>query len=142
METAWSWEKYGSAPWHSQQKPAGGLPWWSSGLDSKLPVQGAWVRSLVRELHPACHRSLSATTKRSCLPQLRNQHDVSKTKNPSCHHNSYRWNSAWKFALHSNKWNRSAHHCDGQQVLTVPAKDIAEETVISEEAQKTMDQNN
>ena len=28
------------------------------------------------------------------------------------HHDSYRWNSAWKFALHSNQWNRSAHHCD------------------------------
>jgi len=24
-----------------------GLPWWSSGLDSVLPLQGAWVLSLV-----------------------------------------------------------------------------------------------
>ena len=32
-----------------------GLPWWSSGWDSVLPLQGAWVRSLVREL-------------RSCMP--------------------------------------------------------------------------
>ena len=31
---------------------------------------------------------------------------------------------------------------DGQQVLTVAAKDVAEETVISEEPQKTMYQNN
>ena len=29
-----------------------GLPWWSSGWDFTLPVQGAWVRSLVRELDP------------------------------------------------------------------------------------------
>ena len=27
-----------------------GLPWWSSGEDSVLPVKGAWVRALVREL--------------------------------------------------------------------------------------------
>ena len=31
-----------------------GLPWWSSGWDSLLPVQGARVRSLVRELDPTC----------------------------------------------------------------------------------------
>ena len=29
---------------------AKGLPWWSSGLDSTLPIQGAWVQSLV----PGC----------------------------------------------------------------------------------------
>ena len=33
-----------------------GLPWWSSGEDSVLPRQGAWVCSLIREL-----RSCSAT---------------------------------------------------------------------------------
>ena len=27
-----------------------GLPWQSNGLDSVLPLQGAWVQSLVREL--------------------------------------------------------------------------------------------
>ena len=27
-----------------------GLPWWSSGWDSVLPLQGAWVPSLVGEL--------------------------------------------------------------------------------------------
>ena len=32
----------------------GGLPWWSSGKGSVLPMQGAWVRSLVRELDPSC----------------------------------------------------------------------------------------
>ena len=31
-----------------------GHPWWSSGEDSALPMQGVWVRSLVRELDPAC----------------------------------------------------------------------------------------
>ena len=36
-----------------------GLPWWSSGQDSALPMQGARVRSLVGELDPAC------------MPQLR-----------------------------------------------------------------------
>ena len=29
-----------------------GLPWWNSGQDSELPVQGAWVQSLVRKLDP------------------------------------------------------------------------------------------
>ena len=28
------------------------LPWWSSGYDSMLPMWGAWVESLVRELDP------------------------------------------------------------------------------------------
>ena len=32
-----------------------GLPWWSRGQDSELPVQGAQVRSLVRELDPTCY---------------------------------------------------------------------------------------
>ena len=31
-----------------------GLPWWSSGYDSALPMQGAWVRFLARELDPTC----------------------------------------------------------------------------------------
>ena len=29
-----------------------GLPWWSSGLASTLPMQGAWAGSMVRELDP------------------------------------------------------------------------------------------
>ena len=29
-----------------------GLPWWVSGQDSMLPIQGAQVQSLVRELDP------------------------------------------------------------------------------------------
>ena len=32
-----------------------GLPWWSSGLDSILPIQGVQVQSLVGELNPTCH---------------------------------------------------------------------------------------
>ena len=32
-----------------------GIPWWSSDLDSMLPLQGTWVQSLVRELDPMCH---------------------------------------------------------------------------------------
>ena len=31
------------------------FPRWSSGQDSALPMQGAWVQSLVRELNPTCH---------------------------------------------------------------------------------------
>jgi len=31
-----------------------GLPWWSSGLDSMLIIQGVGVQSLDRELDPAC----------------------------------------------------------------------------------------
>ena len=27
-----------------------GIPWWSSGLDSELPLQGVWVQPLVGEL--------------------------------------------------------------------------------------------
>ena len=30
-------------------------PWWSSGSDSALPTQGAWVGSLVGELESTCH---------------------------------------------------------------------------------------
>ena len=32
------------------QRPLRGLPWWSNGYNSVLPTQGAWIRSLVREL--------------------------------------------------------------------------------------------
>ena len=31
-----------------------GLPWWSSDWDSELPMQGAWVRSLVGKQDPTC----------------------------------------------------------------------------------------
>ena len=31
-----------------------GLPWWSSGYDSVLTVQGAQVQSLLREVDPTC----------------------------------------------------------------------------------------
>ena len=31
-----------------------GFPWWSSGYDSAVPTQGAWVRFLVGELDPTC----------------------------------------------------------------------------------------
>ena len=41
-----------------------GLPWWSSGQDFMLPVQGAQVQFLVRELDPhATSKSLQASTK-------------------------------------------------------------------------------
>ena len=38
-----------------------GLPWWSSGEASVLPLQGAWVQSLVRELRS--HMSGAAAKK-------------------------------------------------------------------------------
>ena len=44
-----------------------GLPWWSSGLDSALPTQGAWVRSLIGEL-------------RSCMPNGRAKKKKLSTK--------------------------------------------------------------
>ena len=47
-----------------------GLPWWRSGQDSMLPVQGARVQSLVRELDPMC------------MQQLRISHAT--TKEPAC----------------------------------------------------------
>ena len=33
----------------------GAFPWWSSGWDATLPMQGVWVRSLVRELDLEWH---------------------------------------------------------------------------------------
>ena len=36
------------------KKQQQGLPWWSSGQDSKLPMQGAQVLFPVRELDPTC----------------------------------------------------------------------------------------
>ena len=37
--------------WHLKNSMVG-HPWWSSGQDSALPMQGTWVRSLVRKLDP------------------------------------------------------------------------------------------
>ena len=45
-----------------------GRPWWSKGLHSALPVQGAWVQSLFRELDPTCY---TPQLKRSCLLQVK-----------------------------------------------------------------------
>ena len=55
-----------------------GLPWWRSGQASTLPMQGARVRSLVRELDPASMPQL-----RVCTPQLRSPRAA--TKEPACH---------------------------------------------------------
>ena len=43
----------------------GGLPWWPSGQDSVLPMQGALAQSLVRELNP------THGNKSSRMPKLR-----------------------------------------------------------------------
>ena len=39
---------------HGRLKAHRGLPWWSSGYDSTLPMQGARVQSLAGE-DPTCH---------------------------------------------------------------------------------------
>ena len=43
-----------------------GLPWWPSGKDSVLPMQGAQVRSLVKELrsHLSCSMAKKKKKKR------------------------------------------------------------------------------
>ena len=51
-----------------------GLPWWSSGLVSVLPMQGAWVWSLVGELDPTCMLQLQVR-----MPQLKILHAATKT---------------------------------------------------------------
>ena len=33
-----------------------GLPWWSSGLESAIPLQEVWVQSLLREVIPHASR--------------------------------------------------------------------------------------
>ena len=52
-----------------------GLPWWHSGSDSKLSMQGAWVQSLVRELDPTCMPQL-----RVRMPQLKSPRAATKTQ--------------------------------------------------------------
>ena len=44
-----------------QKQPSGGLPWWASGWDSELPIQGAQVPSLIRELDPHTTNNPNAT---------------------------------------------------------------------------------
>ena len=39
--------------YHSKM-PHQGLPWWSSGQNSMLAMQGLGIQSLVRELNPTC----------------------------------------------------------------------------------------
>ena len=48
------WNRSLAAVSGDKKKAVWGLPWWSSGWDSVLPVQGSWVQSLVRELDPTC----------------------------------------------------------------------------------------
>ena len=40
------------------------LPWWSSGLDSTIPMQGTQISIPLRELEPTCHNQIS------CISQL------------------------------------------------------------------------
>ena len=53
-----------------------GLPWWSSGLDSMLPLQGAWVQSLVRELRSfrPCRISPPPQKKKVCASGLQSDY--------------------------------------------------------------------
>ena len=44
-----------------QKQPSGGLPWWSSGWDSELPIQGAQVPFLIRKLDPHTTNNPNAT---------------------------------------------------------------------------------
>ena len=41
-----------------------GLPWWFSGQDSTLPIQGAQARSVVGELNPTCMPQLKKKKKK------------------------------------------------------------------------------
>lgn len=44
-----------------------GLPWWCSGYDSELPVQGAWVQSLAGGLRSHMPRGV---TKKVCKKNI------------------------------------------------------------------------
>ena len=56
-ELNWSYRSYSSVTnyltnvFYSKRK----TNWWSSGWDSKLPMQGTWIWSLVKELDPTSH---------------------------------------------------------------------------------------
>ena len=53
--TVWKHQFFSAQPsWSTLKYTVIGLPWWSSGKDSALPMQGAWVLSLVRELDLTC----------------------------------------------------------------------------------------
>ena len=69
--TTWSW----ILKFKRFKRHQSGLPWWSSGQDSMLPVQGSQVLSLVRELDPT----------RSHVPQLRVLMSQLKPAQPSPH---------------------------------------------------------
>ena len=64
-----------------------GLPWWSSGWDSALPVQGTWDRCLVKELDPTCRKEYG----RSLVLQLR----------PGA--------AKWNVSIKTKTWNSCAH---------------------------------
>ena len=59
-----------------------GLFWWSSGQDSTLPMQGAWVPSLVGELDPTCCNEVLAchNQKRSHVQEQRSKTTHAKIK--------------------------------------------------------------
>ena len=78
----------------------GGLPWWSSGWDSVLPMHGAQVQTLVRELIP--HAMAEGTPqlrvqKRSCKPQGRSKILRATTKTQGSQINKYCFEKcSWK----------------------------------------------
>ena len=48
-----------------------GLPWWSSGLDSTLPMQGAQIQFPLRELGSSCRNQEVHMLQLSLHPQLK-----------------------------------------------------------------------
>ena len=55
--------------------------WVGTSLVAQLPMQGAWVRSLVRELDSTCMPQLRVCMSqlRVCMPQLRSRQATTKT---------------------------------------------------------------
>lgn len=68
---------FGYPPWARKgvsREPGRGLPWLSSGCDSTLSKQGAWVQPLVKELDPTYSNQGSTCCnedRRYLMPQLR-----------------------------------------------------------------------
>ena len=63
-----------------------GLPWWSSGYDSALPLQGVQVRSLVRELRS---HMLRGTAKKKKIHESKT--DKLVKRNRQIHNSSQRF---------------------------------------------------
>lgn len=85
-------------PFLDQNKKLGGIPWWSSGKDSVLPLSRVWVQSLVSELRSHKVQSTAKNKTLKIISVVLQKHSILAKK---CVNKVYNIKSSFPAGFHS-----------------------------------------